>query len=141
MEHNDPFSNTMNILATLKLGGGRCTRPLGHNNAVPGFSIQKGKYALFAKRKILFLGFGVLTAVVMKSSIFWDIIQYSPLKANQRFGGKYLLHLQDRRINKRKASGKQRAECCGWYFSNFVLIIQATNININSNTPLKNQRC
>jgi hypothetical protein len=30
----------------------------------------------------------------MKSSIFWDMMQCSPLKANQRFGGTCRLHLQ-----------------------------------------------
>jgi hypothetical protein len=35
----------------------------------------------------------VLTAVVMKSPIFWDITPFSPLKVNQRFGGTcYLSH-------------------------------------------------
>jgi hypothetical protein len=34
-------------------------------------------------------GFEVLTAVVMKSTIFWDITPCSPLKVNQRFGGIY----------------------------------------------------
>jgi hypothetical protein len=31
--------------------------------------------------------FEVLVAVVMKSSIFWDITPCSPLKENPRFGG------------------------------------------------------
>jgi hypothetical protein len=44
-------------------------------------------------------GFEVLTAVVRKSSIFWDITPSSPVKVNQRFGGIYcLLLLQSRRI-------------------------------------------
>jgi hypothetical protein len=30
----------------------------------------------------------------LKSSVLWDIMLYSPLKANQRFGGTYCLHLQ-----------------------------------------------
>jgi hypothetical protein len=38
--------------------------------------------------------FEVLTAVVMKSSIFRDITQRSPLKVNQYFGGIYRLHSQ-----------------------------------------------
>jgi hypothetical protein len=38
----------------------------------------------------------ILTAVVMKSTIFWDITPCSPLKVNQHFGGTYRLHLQDR---------------------------------------------
>jgi hypothetical protein len=33
------------------------------------------------------LGFEVLTAVVMKSSVFWDIMPCSLLKVNQHFGG------------------------------------------------------
>jgi hypothetical protein len=33
------------------------------------------------------VGFEVLTAVVMKSSILSDIMPCSPLKANRRFGG------------------------------------------------------
>jgi hypothetical protein len=41
--------------------------------------------------------FEVLTAVVMKSSIFWDITPCSPLNVNRRFGGKYRL-LQGRRV-------------------------------------------
>jgi hypothetical protein len=31
------------------------------------------------------VGFEVLTAVVMKSTIFWDITPCSPLKVNRRF--------------------------------------------------------
>jgi hypothetical protein len=38
--------------------------------------------------------FEVLTAVIMKSTIFWDIMPYSPLSVNRRFGGTYRLHLQ-----------------------------------------------
>jgi hypothetical protein len=36
----------------------------------------------------VFVGFEVLAAVVMKSTIFWDITPCSPLKVNRRFGGK-----------------------------------------------------
>jgi hypothetical protein len=35
----------------------------------------------------------------MKSTVFWDITQCSPLKVNRRFGGTCRLHLQDARIN------------------------------------------
>jgi hypothetical protein len=37
------------------------------------------------------------TAVVMQSSIFWEISLCSPLKVNGRFGGTRRLHLQFRR--------------------------------------------
>jgi hypothetical protein len=40
------------------------------------------------------VGFEVLTAVVMKSSIFCDITPCCPLKANRRFEGACCLHLQ-----------------------------------------------
>jgi hypothetical protein len=42
--------------------------------------------------------FEVVTAVVTKSSIFWDITPYIPLKVNRCFRGTYSLHLQGRRI-------------------------------------------
>jgi hypothetical protein len=56
------------------------------------------------------LGFEVLTAVVMKSTIFWDITPRSPLSVNRRFAGTYRLHLQGRK-NKlsKKPAWKQLA--------------------------------
>jgi hypothetical protein len=44
--------------------------------------------------KLSFVGFEVLTAVVMKSTIFWDMTSCRPLKVNWRFGGTYRLHLE-----------------------------------------------
>jgi hypothetical protein len=40
------------------------------------------------------VGFEVFTAVVMKSTIFWDMTLCSPLSLNRRFGGIYRLHFQ-----------------------------------------------
>jgi hypothetical protein len=37
-------------------------------------------------KHVKFIGSDVLTAVVMKSSFFWDITLCSPLKVNRRFG-------------------------------------------------------
>jgi hypothetical protein len=48
----------------------------------------------------IFVGFEVLTAVVMKNFIFWYITQCSPLKVNWRIRGTYRLHLQGQRISK-----------------------------------------
>jgi hypothetical protein len=45
------------------------------------------------------VGFEVLRAMVMKSSIFWDITPCSSLKVNLCFGGKFRLHLQGRGIS------------------------------------------
>jgi hypothetical protein len=41
-----------------------------------------------------FVGFEILTAVVVKNTIFWDITPCIPLSVNRRFGGTYRLHLQ-----------------------------------------------
>jgi hypothetical protein len=56
--------------------------------------------------------FEVLTAVFVKSLVFCDITWCRALKVNQHFGGKYHLHLQDRRISQaKKNSVKQEAIC------------------------------
>jgi hypothetical protein len=46
-----------------------------------------------------YVGFEVLTVVVVKSTIFWVIALCTPLKVNRRFGGTYRLHLQGGRIS------------------------------------------
>jgi hypothetical protein len=52
-----------------------------------------------SKKTILNVGFEILTAVIMTSSVFWDIMPRSALKVNLRFGRTGSLHLQDRRIS------------------------------------------
>jgi hypothetical protein len=52
------------------------------------------------------VGLEVLTAVVMKNSIFWDITRCGPLEFNRLFRGKRLLHLQCRRIRQEGHHGK-----------------------------------
>jgi hypothetical protein len=61
------------------------------------------------KGEFIYAGFEVLTAVVMKSIIFWDITPCSPLSFNRRFGGTYRLYLQGRRNRFRKPASKQVA--------------------------------
>jgi hypothetical protein len=46
------------------------------------------------------VGFEVLTAVIKKSTVFWDITPCSQWKVKGRFGGTYRLHLQDQRISR-----------------------------------------
>jgi hypothetical protein len=53
---------------------------------------------LFLDQPLYYIGLEVLTAVLMKSSIFWDLIPYSPLKVNRNFGGPICLPLQGQRI-------------------------------------------
>jgi hypothetical protein len=45
------------------------------------------------------LGSEILTVVVMKSTIIWDIMPCSLLKVTRHFGGTYRLHPQGRRIS------------------------------------------
>jgi hypothetical protein len=54
------------------------------------------------------VGFEVLTAVVMKSNIFWDITPCSLLKVNRRFGGTHHLHLQGQKMNRAKYQRESR---------------------------------
>jgi hypothetical protein len=56
-----------------------------------------------------YVGFKVLTVVVMKSTILWDITPCSLLSVNRRFRGIYRLHLQGRKnkLSKKSAVVKQ----------------------------------
>jgi hypothetical protein len=63
-------------------------------NGVPGQGDDVRKMA----HKFYDVGFEVLTAVVMKSSIFWNIMSYSPLKVNRRFLRTCRLHFQGRNM-------------------------------------------
>jgi hypothetical protein len=56
------------------------------------------------------LGFEVLTAVVMKNSVFWDIVPCSLLKVNWRFGGTCCLQLQGQIIS--QARNQQSSAQC-----------------------------
>jgi hypothetical protein len=49
------------------------------------------------------VGFEVLTVVIMKTAIFWDIAPCSPY-TNRRFGGTYHLHLQSRKSAEEETS-------------------------------------
>jgi hypothetical protein len=49
--------------------------------------------------ELAYVGFEVLTAVVMKSFFFWDKTPCSLLKANRRLRGTGLLHPQGQRIS------------------------------------------
>jgi hypothetical protein len=68
---------------------------------------------------IIWIGFEVLTAVVMKNSVFWDLTLCSPFKVNQHFGRTCRLHLQGRRIsqerNQYKADSKQSRFNAVWF--------------------------
>jgi hypothetical protein len=60
------------------------------------------------KQSVGFVGFQVLTAVVMKSTMFRNITPCSPLEVNRRFGRTYRLHLQGRRISQARNQRESR---------------------------------
>jgi hypothetical protein len=84
-----------------------CSSPVHHKNIARAkrsspisLTVQKPYDALcYGNLCSYCVGFEVLTAVVMKSSIVWDITPCSPLKVNRRFGGTCCLHLHGRRIS------------------------------------------
>jgi hypothetical protein len=65
------------------------------------------------------VGVEVFTAVVMKCTIFWDIMPCSPLKVNRRFGGTYRLHLQGRKMS------RESSDCyliTRWYLARLIIL-------------------
>jgi hypothetical protein len=67
-----------------------------------------------------FVGFEIVTAVVMKSTIFWDKTPCSRLKFNRLHGGgKYRLHLQGQRIS--RARNQRESRWQGGFYSGFLL--------------------
>jgi hypothetical protein len=81
--------------------------PLSHTSSIRSILVSSSLFRLrpqsgllpFNKQtKINYVGFEILTAVVMKSTIFWDVTPCSPLSVNRRFGGTYRLHLLGRKI-------------------------------------------
>jgi hypothetical protein len=74
--------------------------------------------------KVILLGLEVLTAVVMETSIFWDITPCSPLNVNRRFGRTYRLHLQGRRIS--EATNQRKALLASCFMPVYCLAYSST---------------
>jgi hypothetical protein len=67
---------------------------------------------------MIYFRFVVLTALVMKSSTFWDITLCSPLEVNRRFGESCRLHPQGKKLAKQETSVNQvanRALLATWF--------------------------
>jgi hypothetical protein len=62
-------------------------------------TVYIGLYADLSENTNYIIEVEVLTAVVMKSTIFLDITPCSPLKVKQRFRGKYRLYHQGRKTH------------------------------------------
>jgi hypothetical protein len=63
-------------------------------------SQQQFKCLMEVKPTLNVVGLEVLTAVIMKSTIFWDVTPCSPSSVNRSFGETYRLHLQGRKISR-----------------------------------------
>jgi hypothetical protein len=74
----------------------------------PAFLVYKIPVGYWGSRDTDYERFEALTAVNMKSSIFWDITACSPLKVNWRFGGTCRLHLQGPRISRTRNQRERR---------------------------------
>jgi hypothetical protein len=57
---------------------------------------------IIIKKSYYFVGLEILTAVVMNSSISWDVTPCSSLKVNRCFGEIFHLHLHGPRISQAK---------------------------------------
>jgi hypothetical protein len=57
------------------------------------------------------VGFDVLTAVVKKSPVFWNITPCRSLKVNRRFGGTCRLHVQGKTISKARNQHEALLTC------------------------------
>jgi hypothetical protein len=94
-------------------------------------AVQSGLLAESISRLVTnraFIWTDVKTAVVMKSSVFWDITTCSPLKVSRCFRGTYRLHFQGRISRaryQREAGCKQVGSACHlpscWYLARLIL--------------------
>jgi hypothetical protein len=78
------------------------------------------KRTSFCTNNHQFTGYEGLTAVVMKSSIFWDITRCSPFQVNRRFGGTYHLHLQGRKNKLSKKPTWKQVASRAWRWRPYV---------------------
>jgi hypothetical protein len=73
-----------------------CSAEIKNSGAIPPLRTQPLGIELNYLRlgtTLCIVGFEVLTGVVRKRTIFWDITPCIPLKVNRRFGGTYRLHI------------------------------------------------
>jgi hypothetical protein len=81
------------------------------------FHLQ-GRKICPALRKVA--AFEVFTAVVMKSTIFWDITPCRRLSVNRRFGGTYCLHIHGRRNKFSKKPASKRLTLNGLHGLTYI---------------------
>jgi hypothetical protein len=77
----------------------------------------------------------LLIYATIKTTIFWDITPFSPLKVNRRFGGTNRLHLQGRRINRARNQRESRWQaeqilliCVIFFWIRFPCLVKVTDL-------------
>jgi hypothetical protein len=95
---------------------------------------------------MIYVGFEVFIAVVIKSIIFWDVTPRSVLSCSRRSGGTLRLHLQGRRNNlartSKQAGGKQTLKMEAICSSETLVNTQRTTRHyIPEDCTLHNHRC
>jgi hypothetical protein len=65
----------------------------------------------------------VLTAMIMKSSVFWDMTPCSPLKVNQCFGGISQFRLHCRRISQARQQHEAGSFTCFLLHADFFCVM------------------
>jgi hypothetical protein len=60
----------------------------------PSCTLSPSYDSWFQNPNFDYVGHEVLTAVIMNSSVFWNMTAYSSMRVNTRFGGTCRLHLQ-----------------------------------------------
>jgi hypothetical protein len=85
--------------------------------SVASYDIKFARNLNVFREKLNQMALEVLTAVVMKSTVLWDITPCSALKSNRRFRGTYGLHLQGRRISQARNQSESR-----WQGEHFVTL-------------------
>jgi hypothetical protein len=91
-----------------------------HYRQTPAVLLGELKHCFSYTNMFEFVGFEVLKAVVIKSTIVWDITPCSPLKVNRSFGVTYRLHLQGRRISQERNQMASRALLATWFHAGFL---------------------
>jgi hypothetical protein len=76
------------------------------------------------------VGFEVLIAVVVESSVFWDIALCSLLKVNQRFIGTSRLHFQGRRIIQARHQCESHSKQSNWLAKISLVILVLFSIGL-----------
>jgi hypothetical protein len=78
------------------------------------------------------VGFEVFTAVLKKSSVFWDIMPCSPLKVRRRFRGTCRLHLKGRKITRAKSQRANRWLCLPQVFTQVSCSAYSSTLKIEA---------